>query len=160
MILKKIPININFFHAVVVICFNPEGKIILLKKHNTHPYYSGLWGNIAGKVEKGECAIEAGLREVREETGICVPWQSIVNLNVKPTVHYDRQNKNPLYFHCHTYYLLPEYYYKFRRIKLHKKEHCASMVVPPQMILKMNRNIFIPDAYENIQNYLQTKVIE
>jgi dihydroneopterin triphosphate diphosphatase len=41
----------------------------LIIKRNTR-YMFGLWQQVAGKIEKGETATEAALREIREETGL------------------------------------------------------------------------------------------
>lgn len=43
-------------------------EVVLVRRRN--PPDAGLWGYPGGKIEGGETIIEAGLRELREETGI------------------------------------------------------------------------------------------
>ena len=42
-------------------------KFLLLKRKSR--YMFGLWGQVAGKIEDGETAIQAVIREIQEETG-------------------------------------------------------------------------------------------
>ena len=47
---------------------NDEGhKFLLLKRKSK--YMFGVWQQVAGKIEKGESAVQAVLREIEEETG-------------------------------------------------------------------------------------------
>ena len=43
-------------------------KFLLLKRAKTK-MYEHLWQGVAGKIEEGETAVEAAVRELREETG-------------------------------------------------------------------------------------------
>ncbi len=45
------------------------GPIYLVLKRNTGKYYEHLWQGVAGKIEKGETAWQAVIRELEEETG-------------------------------------------------------------------------------------------
>jgi dATP pyrophosphohydrolase len=45
------------------------GPIYLMLKRNTGKYYEHLWQGVAGKIEKGETAWQAVVRELEEETG-------------------------------------------------------------------------------------------
>ena len=47
----------------------PEGARFLLLKRKSL-YMFGLWQQVAGSVEVGEKAVEAIMREIREETGV------------------------------------------------------------------------------------------
>jgi len=47
-------------------------EILLMHRHPDKPY-GETWGIPAGKIEKGEKAIDAAIRELKEETGIAVP---------------------------------------------------------------------------------------
>jgi dihydroneopterin triphosphate diphosphatase len=46
------------------------GKIQFLIIKRNSPYMFGLWQQVAGKIEKGETAPQAALREIKEETGL------------------------------------------------------------------------------------------
>jgi len=52
--------------AIAVVLRSRE--VVLVQRRN--PPDAGLWGYPGGKIEAGETIIEAGLRELREETGI------------------------------------------------------------------------------------------
>lgn len=53
--------------AVSVIVFRDDTVLLVLRGR---PPAEGLWAPVGGRVEPGETAEEAALREVREETGI------------------------------------------------------------------------------------------
>lgn len=60
----------------IVSCFvEHEGKILLLHRQDNKPQ-GNTWGVPAGKVDGGEDAVNAMLREVSEETGFLVPSDS------------------------------------------------------------------------------------
>lgn len=57
-----------FIASIFVLREGPEGvEVLLLKRAQT---LKGLWCQVAGKIEEGETAWQAGLRELREETGL------------------------------------------------------------------------------------------
>jgi len=45
------------------------GPLYLMLKRSTGKYYEHLWQGVAGKIEKGETAVQTILRELKEETG-------------------------------------------------------------------------------------------
>ena len=45
------------------------GPVYLMLKRSTGKYYEHLWQGVAGKIEKGETAWQAVIRELEEETG-------------------------------------------------------------------------------------------
>ena len=45
------------------------GPVYLILKRSTGKYYEHLWQGVAGKIEKGETAWQAVVRELKEETG-------------------------------------------------------------------------------------------
>lgn len=47
-----------------------DGIRFLLMKRNLNKIYEHLWQGVAGKIEKGETASEAAVRELKEETGL------------------------------------------------------------------------------------------
>ncbi|MFQ6673983.1 MAG: NUDIX pyrophosphatase [Fidelibacterota bacterium] len=44
-------------------------RFLLLKRHRGK-FYGHLWQGVAGRIERGETAVETVMREVREETGL------------------------------------------------------------------------------------------
>ena len=46
-----------------------DGLKFLLMKRNLNKIYEHLWQGVAGKIEDGETAPEAAIRELKEETG-------------------------------------------------------------------------------------------
>jgi dihydroneopterin triphosphate diphosphatase len=59
-------------HAAVVAAYifrrGPNGAEYLLLKRSSR-YMFGLWQHVAGSIEEGENAVDAVIRELREETG-------------------------------------------------------------------------------------------
>ena len=54
---------------VVIMLFTKDYKKVLLVKRNKKPY-PNCWNGIGGKLEEGETAEQAAIRECLEETGI------------------------------------------------------------------------------------------
>ena len=46
-----------------------RGEYLLIRRAADDPLYPGMWQFVSGRVEEGEKAYEAALRELREETG-------------------------------------------------------------------------------------------
>lgn len=55
---------------VVTCILEHDGKILLLKRSNQVRTYRGLWGGVAGYIEKHEEPYHAAIKEIQEETGI------------------------------------------------------------------------------------------
>lgn len=65
------------------ICFIQRNEKILMLHRNKEPN-KGLWNGVGGKIEPGETAKDACIREVREETGLRVKnlkFRGIVTFN-------------------------------------------------------------------------------
>lgn len=55
--------------SVAAIIENSEGKILLIKRANTHSF-EGFWALPGGKIDAGETAEAAVVKEVKEETNL------------------------------------------------------------------------------------------
>jgi len=72
--------------------------LFLLMKRNMNKIYEYLWQGVAGKIEQGETASEAAIRELKEETGLA-PLNMFVADHVSKfyEVHGDRINLVPVF---------------------------------------------------------------
>ena len=55
---------------VVTCLLEHDGKILLLKRSNLVGTYRGLWGGVAGYIEKFEDPYDTAVKEIQEEVGI------------------------------------------------------------------------------------------
>ncbi|MEM4230874.1 MAG: NUDIX hydrolase, partial [Candidatus Pacearchaeota archaeon] len=88
----------RFGMGVVVIIFNKDfSKILLLKRNKEKRERNKAdWGNIGGKVEWGEKLKDAAIREVLEESNICLDSSKLYLAEIKeftknpinPNVHF------------------------------------------------------------------------
>jgi 8-oxo-dGTP pyrophosphatase MutT (NUDIX family) len=51
----------------LIACFNQDRQLLMVKR--TKPPFVGCWNFIGGKIEAGETAAAAAIREIREEAG-------------------------------------------------------------------------------------------
>ncbi len=49
---------------------NSDGKLLILKRSDKVKTYKGLWGGVAGYVEKDEKPYETAIKEIYEEVGL------------------------------------------------------------------------------------------
>ena len=68
----------------VYVILRKDDEILLLKRANTG-YFDGFYSVPAGHVDGGEPAIEAAVREVKEEVGVTIKPE---NLKLAHTVHW------------------------------------------------------------------------
>ncbi len=69
-------IKVRVIDAYVYRILEKEIKFLILKRAKTK-LYEHLWQGVAGKIEKGETASQAALRELKEETGL-VPYKMFI----------------------------------------------------------------------------------
>ena len=63
-------VPIRSFSISVYICRIEHGNARFLLLKRSSPYLHGTWQMVSGKIERGETAWQAALREIREETGL------------------------------------------------------------------------------------------
>ena len=56
--------------SVVTCLLENNGKILILKRSKNVRTYKGMWGGVAGYIEKEENPIQTVLKEIREEVGL------------------------------------------------------------------------------------------
>lgn len=73
---------------------SPEGtRYLLLKRSDHDPIYPGMWQMVTGSMKEGERALDAALREFREETGMTaqrfwvVPFVNSFYVPVNDSIH-------------------------------------------------------------------------
>lgn len=78
----------NKVHAVGVIFENPDGQILVLKRHKQDPE-GETWGLVGGKIDHGEDKYQTAIREVKEEIGHDIDSSKLQFLR---TYHWDRDD--------------------------------------------------------------------
>jgi len=66
-------------------------KVLLLKRGSTAPWMPNKYCFPGGKIEYGETILEAGLRELKEETGISYPESVVEYINVNFRSNYTKK---------------------------------------------------------------------
>lgn len=56
--------------VVTCLLIDDEGKLLILKRSDKVRTYNGMWGGIAGYIEKNEEPFETALKEIKEEVGL------------------------------------------------------------------------------------------
>ncbi|MGM0788705.1 MAG: NUDIX hydrolase [Bacillota bacterium] len=72
-----VPIKCTGIAAILIKKLEKESKVLLLKRAGT--VLPDAWCYIGGSIEEGETAWEAALREIKEETGISLPYLYVSN---------------------------------------------------------------------------------
>ena len=58
-------------HSVATsLIINKDGNLLILKRSNKVRTYKGVWGGVAGYVEKNEKPYETAIKEIKEEVGL------------------------------------------------------------------------------------------
>ncbi|WP_085338812.1 NUDIX hydrolase [Aquidulcibacter paucihalophilus] len=64
--------------AVGIVCFNELGHVLLIRRGN--PPRQGEWSMPGGKLEWGEKAMDAAIRELAEETGVTAEILGLIDV--------------------------------------------------------------------------------
>jgi len=86
-----------------------KGREILLLERANHP---GYWQSVTGSLEAGETPLAAACREVREETGLIVQAEDLLDWHLSET-----------------YEIFPEWRHRYAPEVTHNTEHLFSLVV-------------------------------
>lgn len=139
----------KFLSSIYLIIKNEEGNILLQRRQGTK-LWPGFLALPAGHIDEGENAYEAAIREAREELGIIVSQNNIVD-----TFVVNRRNKS-----------LPPYYDVYFEIKkyegtiqIKEPEKCSELVWGNINELPDDIIDFEREALLNNQNGIKFSVI-
>ena len=76
-LIKESEVKVNK-EASCIVLLNEEKKILLLKRSDKTPWQPGKWSLVGGKIDLGENAKEAGIRECGEETGLGIKGNKLI----------------------------------------------------------------------------------
>lgn len=80
-------------HYCLGFVFDPDqDRVLLLSKRSSDPYNPETWNGLGGKVESGETALEAMVRECQEEAGLRVDadcWEPVGAMTDEHTYRVD-----------------------------------------------------------------------
>jgi 8-oxo-dGTP pyrophosphatase MutT (NUDIX family) len=63
--------NMNHIpHASICIFINKQNELLMIKRSESLKTYPGVWAFPGGKIDKGEDAVEAAIREAEEEVSL------------------------------------------------------------------------------------------
>lgn len=95
--------------SVLVVIHTPELDVLLLERAN-HP---GYWQSVTGSLEIGEQPATAALRELKEETGIAIPVNGLLDWRIS-----------------NRYEIFPEWRHRYTPEITHNTEHVFSVCLP------------------------------
>lgn len=108
----------KFLSSIYLILKNDDGQILLQRRQGTK-LWPGFLALPAGHIDEGENAYEAAIREAREELGIEISLDDIVDTYVV-----NRKNKSlPSYYDV--YFEISKY---IGEIKINEPEKCSELV--------------------------------
>lgn len=117
-----------------------DGKFVLLHRHEGKSQ-GGKWGVAAGKLEAGETPSRGVLREIREETGLDIPENTLEYFTHIFVRHGD---------YDFVYHMFHTQLDALPNILIEPKEHQGFTWVTPEESLKMN---LVDDLDECIKMY-------
>lgn len=76
--------------SALIIFLDSRGMVFLQQKTYDAPNHSGLWCMFGGGVEPGESALEAAVRETKEELMLDLPASEFKHFRDFPSEHWNR----------------------------------------------------------------------
>ena len=138
----------KFLSSIYLIIKNEQGEILLQRRQGTK-LWPGFLALPAGHIDEGENAYEATLREAKEELGIDIKIEDIVD-----TFVVNRKNKSlPPYYDV--YFEIAKYEGK---IKINEPEKCSELVWCSPNALPEDMIDFEKEAIENNANGIKFSV--
>lgn len=129
----------KFLSSIYLIITNEEGNILLQRRQGTK-LWPGFLALPAGHIDEGENAYEAAVREAREELGIEIAIEDIIDTFVA-----NRKNKSlPSYFDV--YFEISKYK---GEIKINEPEKCSELIWCNPNDLPYDMIDFEKEALEN-----------
>jgi len=146
--LDKKPEREKFLSSIYLIIKNENGEVLLQRRQGTK-MWPGYLALPAGHIDEGENAYEAAIREAREELGIEISTQDIVDTFVA-----NRKNKSlPPYYDV--YFEISKY---VGEIKIAEPEKCSELVWSNPANLPEDMIDFEKEAMENNANGIKFSV--
>lgn len=145
MMTQEKPDDFNPKFSIVSCFFEYQGKLLLLHRQDSKPQ-ANTWGVPAGKMEDGESADEAMLRELAEETGYVASHYPPI---LKCTV-YVRYSEYDFTYHIYHLTLVESH-----TVRINQRSHKNFRWVTPAEALKMD---LIQDLDACIELFYQDKI--
>lgn len=80
--------------AARVLLFDPQGRVLLVRGHDSDRPERQWWFTIGGGIDPGETAAQAAVREVFEETGIEIMPDQLVGPVIERTAIFDFETEH------------------------------------------------------------------
>lgn len=77
---NTLPLNATHRVGIGAFVMSDEGKVLVVQEKSGKLRGSGVWKYPTGVVDEGEDICTAAIREVKEETGVCISVKISLNL--------------------------------------------------------------------------------
>ena len=90
-------------HTNLVYLFNDDNQVLLGAKKKTNSWFTvslGKWNGYGGKVDGGETYASAAVRELQEESGICLQVEDLTHVGI---IHFSFATQKDRDQECHIF---------------------------------------------------------
>ena len=112
--------------AVVSCLLTYNNKLLILKRSDKVRTYKGMWGVVAGYIEKGEKPIETAFKEIKEETGLSSEEVQLIR-EVKPVNITDLHEGEKYDWYIHTFIFIIK---KKSKVQIDWEHSCYKWIEP------------------------------